>query len=840
MQGQDFEATIASLKPFLTQYLIEHGIDPTKKFCCISPEHKDDTPSANIVGLTTGNPRIFCHGCSRSLDLFDAVKIFENKPLSGPEWVSDTLKYLADKYGVPIQTRELTEHEIYELDTYRAYKTATTLLKSTDITKEGNALFHKELTKRNWTSEFLVTEGVGTVNSYEEFFDALIAAGFSKKFLADIDLNRKDIFNPDNMIFSWRDEKGRVIGFTARNLKYESDKATAEKQGEKYLGKKYNNQRTTGLKVNIFQKGRRLYGIDKAAKNGTSIYIFEGQADVLTARSAGLLNCVAIAGSNLHEDHIQLLRQLGIYDVVCCLDGDETGQRKLAEILETKFAGKRDMKVRVVIMPDGEDPDSFIRVNGASAFRELAHWTAFEWRLNQYAEEQDESEICHQMIPFIVSEPSPVIREKQCKLLAKRTGVTLKTILDELNILLDSKANERDKERHGVVENAIYELHNNPGQAEMILQKAQVNLLDLAKKHDSDSLSAEDFVRSLDEQKFNEEKLEMKDTSLQLGEDLRELQEILRGDWEGCFICVGGKPNVGKSAWLSKFSYEIAKHNTDVVVIYHTIDDTAEQLLPRFVAISEGSKKLSINMVRSPNYWETTAGVSGTIARREKGYQDIRQLAQDGRLIIKDLNHGGSLAFIEHLITYYREKYPDRKLIYVLDNFHKLRDMESKDERVRFKGLSESVKGMAIRHHCTFIATVEYTKVPSGTRPTDYNIGETVQLSYDANAIIHLYSEMTDCPDSFTICHKGLDWKGESIYLPRVEFIVSKNKISEQKGTFFLDFFPASSDYQFVTQQTVLEEAAAMKQGRKHSLSDINPDDMTEDQLNAHIDNHYK
>lgn len=834
MLVDNLEETTALIKPYLVQYLQEQGIDISKKFSCLYPDHEDSTPSSNIVGGNTLTPRFYCHGCGRSGDIFDAVKLIEKKTAAGTEWVEDTLKYLANKYGVEIKTKELTENEIYELDTYRAYKTAASLLRTDQ--SEYNPHFSRELTKREWHVGFLSSESVGTVKSFEEFYEALVNAGFSRKFLAEIDLNRKDIFNPDNMIFTWRDEKGRAIGFTARNLKYESEKAEAEKNGEKYNGKKYNNQRTTGLKVNIFQKGRRLYGIDKVAKDGSPIYIFEGQADVLTARSAGLTNCVAIAGSNLHEDHIALLRSLSIFDIVLCLDGDDTGQRKLAEILETKFAGKRDMQVRVIILPRPEDPDSFIRKNGLKAFGDLAHWTAFEWRLNQYKEEDDETQICHEMIPFIVNEVSPVVREKQCKQLAKRTGVSLKTIIEELNIHLDSKALVRSKERQSVLETAIYELHNNPDQAEMIFQKAQVNLLDLAKKHDSDTLSNEDFVRSLDEQKSNEEKLETKDTSLQLGEDLRELQEILRGDWEGCFICIGGKPNHGKTAFLSKFAYEIGKHNSDVVVIYHTIDDTAQQFIPRFVTIGEGSRKLSINMVRSPNYWENTAGISGTLERREKGYQLLRKLAQDGRLVVKDLNHGGSLAFIEHLIMYYREKFPERRLVYILDNFHKLRDLDHKDERVRYKALSQAMKDMSIRHHCTIIATVEYTKVGPGIKPTDYNIGETVQLTYDANAIIHLYSEVADIPEAFTVCHKGLDWKGQQKYLPRVEFMVTKNKISEQKGSFFLDFFPASSDYRFVDQQTVLEESAAMKQGRKHSILDKDPDEMTDGELNAYID----
>jgi hypothetical protein len=238
-------------------------------------------------------------------------------------------------------------------------------------------------------------------------------------------------------------------------------------------------------------------------------------------------------------------------------------------------------------------------------------------------------------------------------------------------------------------------------------------------------------------------------------------------------------------------------------------------------------------MVRQPKYWRDIAKVPAINEMREDGYGKVRELANQGKLVVKDISHGNSVAFIENLILYYKGKFPGRKIIYVLDNFHKLRDYEgSKDERVRFKALSEAMKGLAIRHYCTVIATVEYTKMPPGTRPTSHTVAETVQIAYDANAIIHLYSDKTENPSSFTICHRSKNWKNEQVDLPRVEFIVSKNKISEQKESFFMDFFPASSDYKYVDQGTVLKDAQKMKEDRCQEITEKDPDDMTADELN--------
>lgn len=819
MHISDFEATVAKLKPFLPEYLTEHGIDPNGKFTCLFPDHNDSDPSASVVGLNTNSPRIHCFGCGRTMDIFDVVQVLEKKPAIGLEWVEETLKYLATKYGVEVQTKDLTEEQVYELDTYRAYRAAASLIRAANLQDAKFQEFHTAIEERKWNAEVLNENGVGTVSSYAEFREALKQSGFTAKFLDEIDLGRKQLFNNENIIFTWRDDRGRPIGFTARHIKFEVEKQEAEQNGEKYKGAKYNNTYTTGLKCNIFQKGSRLYGIDGALKAQPPLYIFEGQADVLTARHHGILNCAAIAGSNLSEEHVLLLKDLGIYDVVLCLDGDDTGREKLKKILEERFAGHRDMRVRVIEMPDNEDPDSFIRKEGSEAFLALAHWSAFEWRLNQYTEDSDQSMICQQMIPFIVNEPSAVAREELCKTLALRTGVTLRAIQQDLNTILDEKSRNRSLERQNIVERAVFELKKTPAEAEQILLVARHGLQELDRKHNVEVLSSEGFLCALDKQKETEESADSDDTGFELGEDLASLREWLRGEWsKDVFMAFGGKANTGKTALMCKMAYNIALYNEDVTVIYHSIDDTAEQIIPRYVAIAEGDLNLTINQVRQPNYW--CQHIPGLNEWRNKGYQRVRELALQGRLVVKDINHGGSLPFVENLIQFHQDKYPSRRIVYFLDNFHKLMDFGNKDERVRFKHLSEAMKGIATRLHVPVISTVEYTKLPPGVKPTKANIAETVAMEYDTNFIAHLYSEVTDTPDNFTVCHRSSNWQGEEVILPRVEILVDKNKITECKGHLYFDFWPASSDFRSVSQETVVAEQRAWLDSKKSSGND--------------------
>ncbi len=821
---QDLEAVIAKLKPYLPEYLTEHGIDISKSFLCPSPEHDDHDPSAKLI-QDKDNPRVFCFGCGRHMDLLDLVYIWEKKPRIGIEWVQDTIKYLAEKYKVEIQLADLTEEQAYELDTYRVYRTAASLIETPSLDENAKELqaYQAEVSRRGWNTKSMEAEGVGIVRDYLVFRTKLKEAGFAAAFLDEIDLGRRDIFNPNNMIFTWRDEHGRPIGFTARNLLYETQKEEADKAGKKCNTHKYNNQRTTGLKCNIFQKGKRLYGIDKAIKATPPLYIFEGQADAITARQHGLENCVALAGSSLSTEHVLLLKQLGCYDIVLCLDSDETGQTKQAQILEEKLAGHRELKVRLVVLPEGEDPDSFIRKEGLAAFKKLTLWSAFEWRINRYPEEAESTEICKQMIPFIVNEPSPVEREALCKTLSRRTGVTLKAISEELNILLNAREYERSRERQEAIERIQFSLSKHPEEAESILLEGTVTLSELSKRYDKDTLSAEASLRDLEEQKQFEENRSSDYEGFQLGPDLRPLQDALCGEWSKDVVLLwGGKPNAGKSAFLAKMMYNVIVYNENVTAIYLTIDDTKAKLLPRFVTIAEGSHELLINQVRNPNYWLSLGKeyprCRGVLEKRNLGYQRVSALIKTGQLILKDMNDGASLPFIENLIKFHQDKNPERNVVFFFDNLHKSTDFHHmKDERSRYKAISEAVKNLAGRVHIPFISTVEYTKVAPGVKPTDHNIGETGQLVYDADFIAHVYSEVADIPDKFTVCHHDYNWRGEWVTLPRIELNVSKNKISDVKDILYFDFWPACSDYRCVDKETVARDAQSMKQQRQDS-----------------------
>lgn len=812
MKIKNFEEVVIQIETHLNDYLQEHGVDSSKMFKCINPAHPDRSPSCNTSGA---EGKLFhCYGCGSSGNIFKAAHYLENKPLVGKEFITENLMYLANKYGIPVESTPLTEDEIYELDTYRAYRFAAEYIANSKWTPA----FEKAVMEHDWTKEICKAYSVGSTPSFKEFREHLKVLGFSASFLDDIDLGRKELFGDEVIIFTIKDEHGRPVGFSSRNLKYTEDK----QNGTKYVN-------TTGAKCSIYKKGSRLFGMDQLLKanpkRSDPVYIFEGYGDAITSAKHGLTNCVAIGGTSFSVEQLQLLKDHGYYNLILCLDGDKAGQSRTAALLDTTLGGHKDVRVGIVIVPEELDPDDYIRKYGVTAFSDLKVWTAFEWRLLQFNEDTDAEVVCKNMIPLIVNESSSVSQEKMVKSLSMQTGVSVKAIQQDVALLQNSRESEKARVRQNIIDKMVRTMQKSPTEAELAMHEATTSLYDLNRRFNEDAFSEDSVLQFLDAQKEFDEKKDGKYAGFVLGEDLRQLEEALYGEWkEDVWFCFGGKANTGKTSLMSKIGFEIARHaENNAIVIYHTIDDTAKQLMPKLICVAEGSRKLTINQVRDPGF---NCGSNKTkLNKRDKGYQLVRDLVKEGRIVVKDANDGTSLAYADMLITYYKNKYPDRKVVYILDNFHKLQDFATMgaDERNRFKIMSSAMKSLATKHHITVLSTVEYTKLERGVRPSNNNIGETVQIDYDANFICHLYNDVHEFQDQATHYHVELDESNNTVKrMPRIEAIIGKNKVSEFKGSIWFDFFPASSDFAYVDPTVVEEEEKEAKEKKKKRKGEAN------------------
>jgi DNA primase len=493
---KNFNTVVAEIQLHLNDYLESQNIDTSKMFCCINPDHPDKNPSCSTGGPNKIFFHCFSQGCSG--DIFKAAHYLENKPLVGKEFITDNLLYLAAKYDVQVEHTELTEEDLYEIDTYQAYKLAHDLI----IADSGNEEFKEAINFRKWTPEICKEFGVGYISEYKDFRETLKKYGFTATFLDDIDLNRRELFDEGHLVFTIKDEHGRPVGFSSRNLRYTEDKQN---------GAKYVNQKTTGVKCNIYKKGHRLYGFDQLAKKhrkkSDPVYIFEGYADVITAHLNGLTNSVALGGTSFTIDQLQLLKDHGFYNLYLSLDSDEAGQRRTAELLDNLLGGHKDVRISIVNVPSNKDADEFIRVNGIDAFKKLAVRSAFEWRLLKFPEDAEPETICQAMVPLIVNESSNVNQEKMIEALSRQTGVSTKAIQADVLRLQNSHEVEKARERQNIIEKMVRALQRTPTEAEYLMNDAQNAIYELNRRFNQDDFSEEMCVSFLDTQKeFQEAK----------------------------------------------------------------------------------------------------------------------------------------------------------------------------------------------------------------------------------------------------------------------------------------------------------------------------------------------
>jgi DNA primase len=326
-----------------------------KNFIGLCPFHSEKTPSFNV---SADRQMYHCFGCGVGGNVFTFVMEYEKVSFA------EAVRSLAEKAGisVPSDTRneEIVASEQEQL--YQVCRTAGLFFYNclTDTAEGKLALeyFHH----RGFTDETIRTFGLGYApNSW----DALIKHAEENKFSIDLlekaglvrkreDGTHYDYFRGRAMfpIFS---VSGRVIGFGARKLREDDP-----------LGKYINSPETS-----IYNKSRVLYGLfqsKESLREYDNAILVEGYADLITSYQAGVKNIVASSGTSLTQEQIQLI---GRYtkNITIVYDADSAGSQ--AALRGVDLILEQDMDVRVVALPKGDDPDSFVKKNGGGVFRSL-------------------------------------------------------------------------------------------------------------------------------------------------------------------------------------------------------------------------------------------------------------------------------------------------------------------------------------------------------------------------------------------------------------------------------------------------------------------------------------
>ena len=326
-----------------------------KNFLGLCPFHQEKTPSFNV---SPERQMYHCFGCGVGGNVITFVMEYEKISFV------EAVRSLAEKAGItmPAYSSEDDARASEQEELYNVCKEAGLfyykLLTETTEGKFALEYFHK----RGFTDDTIRSFGLGySPNSWEALIDYAKERKFSLELLEKAGLVRKrddgtchDYFRGRAMfpIFS---TTGRVLGFGARKL-LEDDP----------LGKYINSPETL-----IYNKSRILYGLYQAKdeiRDKDFVILVEGYADLISVYQAGINNVVASSGTALTNEQIQLI---GRYtkNITITYDADSAGSK--AALRGVDLILENDLDVRVATLPEGEDPDSFVRKKGRDTFVKL-------------------------------------------------------------------------------------------------------------------------------------------------------------------------------------------------------------------------------------------------------------------------------------------------------------------------------------------------------------------------------------------------------------------------------------------------------------------------------------
>jgi DNA primase len=322
----------------------------------LSPFSNEKTPSF-MVSPAKGIFKDFSSGKGGNVVGF----LMEHEKLSYPE----ALRYLAQRYNIAIEEKELTAEEIQQkneresLMTVTAY--ATTYFSSRLESDEGRAIGLSYFRNRGFRDDILKKFELGySPEKRTAFSDDAGKNGYKKSYLVKTGLSIEGddyLFDrfAGRVIFPIHSLSGNVIGFGGRTLK--SDKKTP-----KYLN---------SPESDIYHKSKVLYGLFQAKKSIVSAdrcFLVEGYTDVISMHQAGIENVVASSGTALTTEQIRLIKRF-TQNITILYDGDEAG-------IKASFRGidmilEEGMNVKVVMLQAGEDPDSYAQSHSSSEFLEF-------------------------------------------------------------------------------------------------------------------------------------------------------------------------------------------------------------------------------------------------------------------------------------------------------------------------------------------------------------------------------------------------------------------------------------------------------------------------------------
>ena len=328
----------------------------------LCPFHDDTTPSFSV---SPSRGLCKCFACGEGGDV---VHFIMKKEQLG---YYDALRFLAKRYGIEIEERELTDEErrsqneresLYAVNEWACNYFSDTLKNNEEGRTIGMAYFRS----RGFRDDIIEKFRLGfSTSSFDAMTNAALKAGYKEEYLVETGICGKsdkgktyDKYH-GRVIFPWFSVSGKVVGFGGRKL----DAAT------KGVQQKYINSPESP----IYHKANELYGLfqaKQAISKEQNVYMVEGYTDVISMHQCGIFNVVANSGTALSEAQISLLHRF-TNNITLLYDGDAAGQK--AALRGTDMLLARGMRVKILLLPDNDDPDSFARKHNATEFCEYVN-----------------------------------------------------------------------------------------------------------------------------------------------------------------------------------------------------------------------------------------------------------------------------------------------------------------------------------------------------------------------------------------------------------------------------------------------------------------------------------
>ncbi len=406
-----------------------------KNLVGLCPFHNEKTPSFTVY---PENGSFYCFGCGVGGDVFSFVRHIENL-----DYI-EAVKLLAERSGITLpqdngydDSMQRLKNNVYEINREAAKFYHNYLM------SDGGRWALNYLTERGLTLSTIKHFGLGAApDSWDGLINHLKAQGFSIADMLQANVIGKsqrgtyyDRFRK-RVMFPIINIRGKVIGFSGRAM-----------PGEDKAGGKYVNTADTP----VYKKSENLFGMNFAKNHcDERIILVEGNMDVISLHQAGFENTVAALGTSFTAEQAKLLSRY-TKEIVLTLDADAAGQKAIkraGEILKST-----GLNVRVVVVPDGKDPDDFIKKHGAARFRALLEGAVseLEYKLLMAVEDIDVTSDDGKLqyltrAAQIIAESNDVMaRDLYIGRLANKYDVSRTALQDKVNEI--RKSNYRRRER---------------------------------------------------------------------------------------------------------------------------------------------------------------------------------------------------------------------------------------------------------------------------------------------------------------------------------------------------------------------------------------------------------